>query len=147
MALLAVRARGVRILWSDRGSAYMQLLLLTGATSLLQLLHALIDISWVLHYFYGEKAASAGAGALLGAGDDCLAVALNSSHYCMIQRVDASMNVAGLSLLLVAFIVVTFFFLRMAIRLRITNPGNVVSCQGVGGARVVRVNQFASKRS
>jgi hypothetical protein len=135
-ALLAVRARGVRVLWGDRGSAYMQLLLLTSATSLLQLLHALLDMAWVARFHYGGAAAPAGGVATLllggnttalGAGDDCwTGSGMNSSHYCMIQRVDASMNVACLSLLLVAFIVVTFFFLRMAIRLRISNPDPVL---------------------
>ena len=134
-ALLAVRARGMRVLWGDRGSAYMQLLLLTSATSLMQLLHALVDIAWVARFHYGGAAAPAGGVAIplgggttaQGAGVDCLTGSgMNSSHYCMIQRVDASMNVACLSLLLVAFIVVTFFFLRMAIRLRISNPDPVL---------------------
>jgi len=47
-ALMASSSRGCKNLWSDRGSAYMQLLLLTSATSLLQVIHAIVDISFLL---------------------------------------------------------------------------------------------------
>ena len=120
-AALAVRARGCGALWSDRGSAYVQLLIITGAISLLQLLHALLDISWLVAV-HGEANARAAGGGPVGLTGPWGAVS-NSTYY--IQRVDASMNMTCLSLLLVAFLVITFFFLRMAIRFRIANPDQV----------------------
>ena len=64
-AALAVRARGCGALWSDRGSAYVQLLIITGAISLLQLLHALLDISWLVAV-HGEANARAAGGGPVG---------------------------------------------------------------------------------
>ena len=121
MAAVAIRARGVRALWRDRGSAYMQLLCITSAISLLQFIHAVIDISW-LAAMRGDGT-SADSGQSLG---ECEATTSNSSYGCWVRRVDASMNITCLSLVLVAFLVITFFFLRMAIRFRISNPDQML---------------------
>ena len=129
--IAAIHHRG-RV-WADRGSAYMQLLFLSTALNLLQCVDAVLDVAWLLAW--GSRAdwswqgacntnvssnATTNASALAGLAGrlDSAAPPSPDEGGCWIERADASLNYSSISLLLVAFIVLTFFFLRLALRLR-----------------------------
>eukprot|EP00960_Hanusia_phi_P041458 754994-Hanusia_phi.AAC.15 len=119
-AFIAVVRRGRA--WKDRGSAYMQLLLLTFVINISQIVDALVDVYWIFNAKLPEHT---------DWSEDCQSE-LNpdnrtypgavSLEKCWIQRLDASLNFTSLSLSLLSFIIVTFFFLRLVLRLRLQSP-------------------------
>uniref|UniRef100_A0A7S4KZ50 Uncharacterized protein n=1 Tax=Guillardia theta TaxID=55529 RepID=A0A7S4KZ50_GUITH len=119
-AFIAVVRRGRA--WKDRGSAYMQLLVLTFVINISQVVDALLDVYWIFNAELPEHT---------DWSQQCQnAVNPENSTYpgkvtlekCWIQRVDASLNYTSLSLSLLSFVIVTFFFLRLVLRLRLQSP-------------------------
>mmetsp|Transcript_29703 Transcript_29703/g.67189 ORF Transcript_29703/g.67189 Transcript_29703/m.67189 type:complete len:339 (-) Transcript_29703:63-1079(-) len=108
--------------WADRGSAYMQLLVLTATINLVQACDVALDVVWM-----AQGQAVKGSRWM----DECsnppnsTAMDGQTALLCRMQRVDASLGYLSLGLLLIAFVVVTFFFLRLVLRLRLQSQGSV----------------------
>mmetsp|Transcript_51997 Transcript_51997/g.161710 ORF Transcript_51997/g.161710 Transcript_51997/m.161710 type:complete len:339 (-) Transcript_51997:130-1146(-) len=102
--------------WADRSSAYMQLLVLTCVINLMQTCDVVFDVVWMAQ---GPMVRGSRWMDQCGSNQNSTAIDSQADFLCRMQRVDASMSYLSLGLLLIAFVVVAFFFLRLVLRLRL----------------------------